>query len=51
MRIINISADIAAMKAASQIKEKIESFEKPLIQEDGNKKKGRKTKGVQTEEV
>ena len=40
MRIINISADIAAMKAASQIKEKIESFEKPLIQEDGNKKKG-----------
>lgn len=51
MRIINISADIAAMKAASQIKEKIESFEKPLIQEDGNKKKSRKAKGVQTEEV
>lgn len=50
MRIINISADIAAMKAASQIKEKIESFEKPLVQEDG-KKKGRKAKGVQTEEV
>ncbi len=52
MRVINFSADIAAMEAASKIKETVETIVEPVAQEvNGEKKKGWKAKGVQAEEV